>query len=257
MDGVLVQLVLLLGGIPIPVLHFEGQHGRSHFPTFYQVFGGELLDDEPVFDVFLEEIGNPLLLLEFFHFVLELCSIPNLSVFEGGFVLVFGEGLLVGDGVLFFLKGKGIFPAEGLGEVEALIDLNDSGDGGELVVRGPLGTVEGAALGLGVPPVGAGEGVHSGELMFVEEGSITAMFDHNNYNKGWNHSVVAFADEGAQNDVREVLGDGVGVFDQFDHLDVEFPLALREFRLEHHEEVLPAFLLESYLLREGRHLARS
>lgn len=128
MDRVLVQLVLLMGGIPVSILHFEGQHGLPHFPTFGQVFGGELLDDQPVFDVFLEEIGNPLLLFEFLHFGLELCSISNLSVFEGGFVLVFGEGLLVRDGILFFLKGKGVFPAKGLGEIEALIDLYDSGD---------------------------------------------------------------------------------------------------------------------------------
>ena len=125
------------------------------------------------------------------------------------------------------------------------------------MVRVPLGAVDGAALGLGVPLVLAGEGVHRGELVFVEERSITAMFDHNNNNKGWNHSVVAFADEGAQDDVGEVLGDGVGVVDRFYHLDVELPLALRELGLEHHEEILPTFLLESYLLREGRHLARS
>ena len=43
-------------------------------------------------------------------------------------MLVFGEGLLVRDGILFFLKGKGVFPAKGLGEIEALIDLYDSGD---------------------------------------------------------------------------------------------------------------------------------
>ena len=53
-----------------------------------------------------------------------------------------------------------------------------------------------------------------------------------------------------------MLGDGVGVVDGLYHLDVELPLALRELRLEHHEEVLPAFLLEGDLLGEGWHLAR-
>ena len=182
-NGILIQLVLFLSGIPVSVLHVDCQHGLSHFGTFCKIFGGQLLDDKPVFNIFLEQIGDPLLLLEFLHFGLELCSISNLSVFEGSFVLVFGEGgLFVGDGILFFLEGKGVFPAEGLGQVEALIDLHDSGDGGKFLMGVPFGAVEGAALGFGVPPVFPG-GVHGGEVVVVEEGNITIMFDHNNYNK--------------------------------------------------------------------------
>lgn len=50
-----------------------------------------------------------------------------------------------------------------------------------------------------------------------------------------------------------MFGDHIVILDLFDHLDVELLLSLRELRLQHHEEVIPIFVLVGCPLGEGRH----